>query len=309
MNKIKIIFLILTFPLVCKGQMKNYEFNKNDLVNYKKIIANQIDYYQENDSSMRQSIYYLDKKGNIIKSESFENDTLRHYAINDFDTKGRIISHKSYFEIYTYNEDIGDHTPEWNDKYYNGSDFIYNEDQLIEERIFNYVDGEKSYDYIYKFKYDKDGKLINTQFIDLYKGLTGTFLPNTAIIDSLFNKEDITITNTYYEYRNDSVIGINYGTKNIITGYEFEILNENGLPIEFQSADSEGSVYIIYRSRYNELNKLIEKSREIIDYSKINYDLTAEDNYVIKYNQNGLPESGISYWKGEIISKRTLKYE
>ena len=289
--------------------MSGFEFTRNDLIKFKTIESIQINYQSSNDSSVTKTIYQINDQGDIIKSESFTDGKKDHYSINTYNEQGQIVSSQSYSEIFTYDEDIGDHVPVWKDEYYNGSDFIYNDGLLIEEQLYNCIEGTRSYNYAYRYYYDNDGRTTEEEFLNFYIGMTGDFEPNSSVLKSLYYKGITTEHITIYEYRNDSIIATNYGNDDEIVGYDYTILNKNKLPIQNISTDSAGAVITIHKYNYNSSFKLTERSREIVDISKINYDLMAEDRYTIEYRTDGLPSIGRTYYQEELISKRTLTYK
>jgi hypothetical protein len=128
-------------------------------------------------------------------------------------------------------------------------------------------------------------------------------------LDSIYNKDQVSVNTTSYQYQNDSIIATNFGEDNKVEGYTYTIINNNDLPELATSTDSSGAVITIHKYNYNISSNLAERSREIVDQAKINYDMVAEDKYIIKYGEDGLPITGISYWQGKVISKRSLKYK
>jgi hypothetical protein len=288
--------------------MSGFEFTRNDLIKFKTIEATQINYYRSNDSSVTKTIYQINDLGDIIRSESFTDGKKDHYSIKTYNEQGQILSSQSYSEIFAYDENIGDHVPVWKDGYYNGSDFIYSDGLLIEEQLYNCIEGTRSYNYAYRYYYDIDGIITQEEFLNFYIGITGDFEPNSSVLKSLYYKNITTEYITSYEYRNDSIIETNYGKDDEIIGYDYTILNKNNLPIQNISTDSAGAVITIHRYKYNSSLNLSERTREIVDISKINYDLMAEDRYTIEYRTDGLPSIGRTYYQEELISKRTLTY-
>jgi hypothetical protein len=308
--KKNLLLLVLLFVVVQLGcaQMDVYDYKREQLKGYKKVIQTRINYSSSSDSSISETIYHVNPLGEIIKYEHYDT-SLSMWANFDYDTNGKLIAEEVHRPGYIYDEKIKDDVRVWEEDTYEGILYTYLNGRLIEKRIYYSDEGEVSNRSITYFKYDKYGRIVKDMHIDLFMGFTGTFHPNTDSLTSMNFKEESDTSQTLYSYRKDSLIETSIDRDKEVT-YAYSKLNSAGLPIKTVWKDKKGNLIMVSSYIYDKKGKLLVRKQEFIDINRIKFDYTTADEEKIVYLANGLPYQSLSYDKdGTLLSRTIVKYE
>lgn len=289
------------------GQVSGYNFKRNDLKSFKKIVV--ASNMNSNDKFASKSIYYINLEGDIIKSESYDSGELTSWTKYEYFKDGQVKYEENHNQVFSYDENQKKHIGKVRDDVYSGRLFKYKEHALLEITYVDGYGGSETYSNLDLFEYDNKGQLVNEISINSFVGLTGKFQSNSTILDSLYFKGEATKHIRTHQYLKDSIVTTFYDESSKIRGYKLTKLNSDKKAILIVDTDSFGnkikSVSMVYDKRGN----LKEQRTQIIDINKIDYDLASGDCYQIVYNEKGLPITHMTMDKGKVISKWTVTYE
>jgi hypothetical protein len=303
-----ITIMLITLLADSFGQISGYDFTRKHLKGIKRITSTRTNYY-ERDSATYNSIYFVNELGDIVKSESYENDELRGWTRYEYYDNGLLKYEETHTPIFSYDKISKKEIGRIMDDSYSGKIFEYNGDLLAKKRFLTCYDGSKSYNYVVLYEYDKSGRLIKEVSVDGSIGLTGDFKPNSSVIDSMYYKDKTTTWTTTHLFKADSIISTDYDDNNEIQGYSFTKLDVTKKPVNILETDPQKNGIKAVTMAYNNRGDLIQERIEIIDIDKITYDMVAGDDYQLFYDDRSLPILGITKEKGKIISKEVIRYK
>lgn len=289
------------------GQVVGFEFKRNDLKSFNKIII----YYNSNSNEKLtlKSIYQINQIGDIIKSESYDSGRLTRWTKYEYYEDGRIKYEENHNEVFSYGENQKKHIGKVRDDVFHKKLYKYKEDQLVEVTYVDVFEEYETYSYLEIFEYDNKGQLVKETSINSFVGLTGEFQSNSTVLDSLYYKGEISKSIKINQYLYDSIVTTIFDESNKIQGYKLTKLNPFKKPLLVVDTDSLGNKIKSISMTYDKSGNLKEQRIKIIDIDKIDYDLAAGDSYQIAYNEKGLPITQLTIDKGKVISKWTLTYE
>ncbi|GAB3529882.1 hypothetical protein GCM10027443_09750 [Pontibacter brevis] len=310
MKKITLALLLLTLSkLYCFGQVNGFEYTPNQLKGYKKLVSTSTLQATPSENLQLKTIYYIDNSGRITLIESFENGEKVHVGKHSYDAKGQLRAVENHNQVYSYDEKVKDHVPAVRDDAFFLTSMEYKNNLLLKEYEYTYYKGTGSLNAIHQFEYDKQGRKIKESYTDLYEGIAVAFASNTVVIDSIYHKGEAVKTTTTYSYSKNLVIATDIDEKGEISSYSYLTLNTKGKPVDVKYTDKDGAEIERVYYEYNNDGYLTRRKRTVIDTSKLKGDILAEDDYKIVYGKNKLPAEVITYYKGQIVSKKMLSYQ
>ncbi len=309
-NKMRLLITIflVTFFSDLFGQFDGYEFKRENLVGYNKITTTRLNYYK-NDSTSYTSIYYVNDIGDIVKSEHFDESKISSWAKYEYSDSGLLKYQEVHNPTNRFDEKTNREIEEIKDDTYHGILFEYQDQLLTKQFYIDCYEGSKSSDRYTLYEYDKSGRITKEVTIDGSVGITGSFKPNSTVIDTMYYKDKTTSWTKIYTHKTDSIISSSYDESNEIQGYSFTKLGLNKKPIKILDTDPQRNGIKCVSNTYDTNGKLTHVKIEIIDIDKITYDMAAGDEYEIYYNDKSLPELGITKENGKVISKLTVQYK
>lgn len=294
--------LLLLISNLVFGQDIADSFTKKRLKGYKSItIASTSD-------PSDYSIFLIDPNGNIIKKEYYSNGELTRWSESEYDVAGNLTYEESHGQIYTYNEDAGDHLPVWDEGYYSGIMYEYSNNKLISATHFDVTENESSYNLEVQYQHDKWGRLVKETYTNKFSGNTGNFKPNTSELNTIYLKDNVEVEEVVYTFKNDTVIATrSVGGK--VKGYTYKVLNKNKQPVHVFRTDASKDKIIEYRYSYSKEGYLVEEKVKVLNYDKLDIDIAAGDVVKTLYNSKGLPLETMAYENNKLIYGSTYKYK
>lgn len=290
------------------GQISGYDFTRENLKGFKRITSTRTN-YNGKDSTSYNSIYVINKLGDIVRSEHYDRKELTNWTIYEYYDNGLLKYEESHSPIFSYDEKTKKEIAQIKDDAYSGKIFEYKANLLTKQIYVICYDGSKSYDYVILYEYDNSGQLTKEVSVDGNIGLTGDFKPNSSVIDTMYYKDKVTKWTTTHQHKGDSIISTNYDDNNQIHGYSFTKLSVTKKPVRILDTDAQKNEIKSITRTYDKKGNLTQESIEIIDIDKITYDMAAGDNYQLFYNDKSLPILGLTREKGKIISKDIVRYK
>ncbi|MEM6841554.1 MAG: hypothetical protein AAF632_04970 [Bacteroidota bacterium] len=302
-----VLILYFLFSNETEAQLTDFEFDPTDLKGYTEVVS-QKQAFDMNDTSYYTTVYSINNNGYIVGSRSYSAGELKDSTTFAYNSAGQLVREKKYSPVYQWNPDTNEQITIWDHKNIHMTNFIYSDGKLVEEqRSYSYL-GKTTIDQINKHFCNDAGREIRTEFINTFIGVTGSFKPNSMILDNLYNKHENELSFVTKNYKQDSVIITHYDTAKEIEGYTYYVLNEKDNPILESHADSAGITYLMYQYEYNQEGRLLKSTRKMYDDSRIIRDTAVSDIVVYKYQDAGLLETVISYSEGQISSITKYKF-
>jgi|GEM_PF-4077457 len=298
-----IVFLAETF-----AQVRGFEFTRTGLKGHKSIVATTT-IFNENDSAVSKSIYHLDPEGDIVKSEHYEGEELISTSEYDHDADGLLRYEKTHNQVFHYDEDTQKEVAEIRDDVFFEKSYEYNGPSLVRIAWKNAYKGNESANDLVVFEYDLSGRLTREISITGDAAFIAELETKDYTIDSLTDKQKVSLSITIHHYSNDSIVTIRMDENNEVLGYSRARLDSKKKPLEILDTDPVGNHVRAVSRHYDHKGNLTHEVTDIIDVEKIDKDLVAGDDYRLFYNKNSLPVLAITRENGKIISRQVVHYQ
>ena len=308
MKQLTVIITLLTVGIHSYAQIFEYHIKRSQLKGYKKIITTQT-YLSDTDSIDRKSIYYINELGDIIKTETYENATLTGWTKYEYNEKGQVTYEEDHGQIFSYDELVHGVVGKVEDDNYTAKLFEYNKDFLVKEIWFNYHDGYKTYDNDIIYEYNKYKQLTKKIQIDKYTGPVIGFEPGTDVMDTTYNKSNVTHHTAIYSYKLNTVTVAHYNEKNIIYSYIITTLSATKKPISILHTDNLKKPIDLTTITYDKNDNLIREINRVITPEKVNSDRFLGGESLTTYNEQKLPILQVTQKKGKVLLTIEFKYE
>jgi hypothetical protein len=290
------------------GQAFEHGLNRAQLKGYKKITDTRT-YSSEADSAEHKTISFIDELGDIIKTETYENATLTNWTKYEYDKNGHVTYEEDHGQVFSYDEQVKGHVGKVRDDYYHAKVFEYEKGLLVKEVWFHNDEGYKTYDYTITYEYSRSKRLMKKVHTNKYVGPVVGFKPGTDVLDTTYNKNDVTQYADVYFYKSNTVTVVHYNEKNAIDGCTITTLSATKKPVSIVNTDHLKKPIDVTTITYDKNDNAIRELNKLIAPEKINSDGFYGGEYLTTYNKRKLPILQLVKEKGKVLSRNEIKYE
>lgn len=302
-----IVSIVCGVSLTCTAQLLEH-FSSEKLKGYTRVLVTSRNLDQKEGTKYK-SIYSITPRGDVFKKEDYEQNKLVGWEVYDYNDDGKLRSRIVHGQIFGYSEKTERDTVYLSEDHYHGYLYEYNGKFLTSVVSISCSFGSKSIDGVKKIEYDRQGRKVTEVDIDSTIGWHGTFLPNSAILDTLYEKKEASKTTTRHTWSGNKISSTTRNDKGEVEGYEITELNIQQKPVLKKEKDANQRDLRWTSFHYDEKGRLIKEKIELLNLELITFDVTSADEEEIRYNSSSLPIRMITREKGKVISETTIEYQ
>lgn len=302
-----IVSIVCSVSLTCTAQLLEH-FSREKLKGYTRVIVTSRNLYGKEVANYK-SVYSITPRGDVFKKEDYEQNKLVGWEVYEYNDDGKLKSRIVHGQIFGYSEKTERDTVYLSEDHYYG--YLYEHEGNLLTRIVSTSCsfGSKSVDGVKKIEYDRQGRKVAEVDIDSTIGLHGTFLPNSAILDTLYEKKEASKTTTRHTWSGNKIVSITRNDKGEVEGYEITELNNHQKPVLKKERDANQRDLRWTSFRYDEKGRVVREKVELLNLELITFDVTSADEEEIRYNSSSLPIRMITREKGKVISETVIEYQ
>ena len=231
-----IVSIVCSVSLTCTAQLLEH-FSREKLKGYTRVIVASRNLDQKEVANYK-SVYSINPRGDVFKKEDYEKNKLVGWEVYEYNDDGKLRSRIVHGQIFGYSEKTERDTVYLSEDHYHGYLYEYNGKFLTSVVSISCSFGSRSIDGVKKIEYDTQGRKVTEVDIDSTIGLHGTFLPNSAILDTLYEKKEASKTTTSHTWSGNKIFSTTRNDKGEVEGYEITELNIQQKPVLKKEKDA-----------------------------------------------------------------------